>query len=95
MPRLKSKDLARIADHEKIRGATKFYVNWFIGRDRKTYETGVVSREAQWKREEFDNLIDARSRRAEVGRDEHGRTGLIYALCDNGLSIHVDESFQG
>jgi hypothetical protein len=92
MPKLKSKDLARIADHAAIRGASRFYVNWFVGRDQWQ---GRPERESLWQREEFDTLAAARARRDQVGRDDHGRTGLVYAHCANGMSLHVDEGFQG
>jgi hypothetical protein len=82
MPRLRSKDLARIADSAAIRAASSFRVNWLLGR-------------GEYRNAYFTTVVDARAARDEAGSDEHGRRGLIYALCDNGAAIHVGDEYEG
>lgn len=97
MPRLTSKQIAQQADDDVIASATKFSVNWFLGRTDESYRTGRIYREDMWSRIEVDTLEEARAAVEAAGADRNGRRGLIYAVGAIGereVTVFVDPEFE-
>lgn len=92
----RSKDLAKAADDAVIAQAVMFTVVRFIGRTGPV--TGPLKRSDLWDRFEFPvsddvnrdaALAAARSKRDELGNDDHGRVPQIYAVGPGNVTVHV------
>lgn len=92
MPRPRAKDLANAADRAAIAQATAFTVNRFLGRSGR--DPCVRNRMYLWDRYEVKTLAEAVALRTSLGRDEHGRTSMIYAIAPDGRTVFVEPGWE-
>jgi len=73
----RGRDFLEAERREAIASSERFVVTWFLGHGR-------------YDRTEIGTLDGARSLRDARGRDEYGRTGMIYVLTKRGKVVHVE-----